>query len=104
MQSKFVAWVSLILAAVGLFLFARRILLWRMRKAATPKAAPLEAPPFAELTPDHRILVISNGEQFGPFTRAEVISMLHAGRIAPDAMCWEPGAVDWVPVKTLAAA
>lgn len=104
MQSKFVAWVSLILAAVGLILFARRVILWRMRQAATPKTAPLESPPTVELTPEHRILVISNGEQFGPFTRAEVLSMLQAGRIAPEAMCWEPGAVDWVPVKTLAAA
>lgn len=104
MHSKFVAWLSLLLAAVGIFLLVRRIILVKIRQTATPKAAPLESPPMAELTPEHRILVISNGEQFGPFTRTEVITMLHSGRVAPDAMCWEPGNVDWVPVKTLAAA
>lgn len=93
-------WVSLVAAVIGLILFFRRIILWQMRKTSAP-VTPLESTPVSALTPEHRVLVISDGAQSGPYTRAEIVSMYQAGRFTIDAMCWEPGQTDWKPVKTL---
>lgn len=101
-QSKFIAWVSLFFAAIGIILFLRRVILWRLRKAQIEREKAAMPPTPVELTPDHRILVLSNGEQFGPYTRGELVTLARSGKVPEDAMCWEPGQEDWIPVKVLA--
>lgn len=97
-----IGWISLILSVVGLGLFIRRVILWyRFRSLPSRQKTESDGPTLEGLTLEHTILVISNGVQQGPFTRQEVQAKTVSGLFTDDAVYWEPGMTDWLPVKNL---
>lgn len=96
------AMVSLLLTVVGIALLVRRMNLW----ADKPRSGVDKLPSMdmGELTPDHKILVILGGEQKGPYTKDQIMQMVASGLLPETALCWQPGATDWVPVTSAFAA
>jgi hypothetical protein len=43
------------------------------------------------------------GQQYGPFAKAEIVSMMAEGRISPAAHVWREGMAGWVPIATVIA-
>ena len=43
--------------------------------------------------------ISKNGEQSGPFAESEVQSMLAAGDLTPNDLCWTGGMTDWHPIN-----
>ncbi len=86
------AWISLVLAVIGIGLFIRRLIIWNTKKQEVVQK-------IGEGTPT--ILVVNLGKQMGPYTREEAAGMVAAGMFAPDALYWEPGMMEWQPVAAL---
>jgi len=66
---------------------------------AAPGAAPPPPPPPGA-APRWSIAVA--GKTYGPYTDAQMRSMLDAGQVTKDSMAWMPGAAGWAPVGTYA--
>src|SRR5580698_7040495 len=41
------------------------------------------------------------GQQYGPFTKSEIASMMAEGRVSAAAQVWREGMAEWVPVATI---
>lgn len=85
----------MIFVAFGLFFVISRFGLWQQDSARG--ASPI-SPPEGGFTPEHRIFVLQGGQQRGPYTALEVGEMLRSGKLRADALCWQPGQQDWLPV------
>jgi GYF domain 2 len=47
------------------------------------------------------IYLVRDGQQAGPFTRAQIDEMLAKGQITPDTMAWYEGVANWAALGTL---
>ena len=45
--------------------------------------------------------IVINGAQAGPFTEAQLQSMVATGQLTPQTLVWKPGDRDWMPAHTL---
>lgn len=51
--------------------------------------------------PARYIHAIVNGEQKGPFSSGEIMSMIQSGTIVPETYMWKPGMPEWKPAKDI---
>lgn len=69
---------------------------------AAPPAAPGAAPPPPPPGAAPRWSLAVGGKTYGPYTDAQMRSMLDAGQIDRGTMAWMPGAAAWAPVGSYA--
>lgn len=76
------------------------------KKAPVPevKSSPKAAPPpvvIPKITPHTEILVVRDGQQYGPYLHRELIDYLKAGRVSLTDKCWIDGISDWVSISQI---
>ena len=47
---------------------------------------------------DASILLAIDGQQYGPFTKAEVLEQIRRGEITTETLMWRSGMLEWTPI------
>lgn len=50
-------------------------------------------------TSESSILVAVDGQQYGPYTKAEVLELIRNGSITTETLMWRSGMLDWTPIS-----
>jgi len=70
--------------------------------AAPPPPPGAAAPPPPPVAAAPRWSLAVEGKTYGPYSDAQLRSMLDAGQVARETLAWHPGAAGWAPISTYA--